>query len=82
MVSKDAFDPRLRTHKLKGELSAYWAYSNRLELGIGATQIQLDKLGAVNGKDPTVVEPSEVAMPVTLRDEALIARLAPDSVSA
>ena len=24
---KDAFDPRLRTHKLKGELSAYWAYS-------------------------------------------------------
>jgi mRNA-degrading endonuclease YafQ of YafQ-DinJ toxin-antitoxin module len=27
MVSQDAFDPRLRTHKLKGELSAYWAYS-------------------------------------------------------
>jgi hypothetical protein len=27
MVRKDAFDPRLRTHKLKGELSAYWAYS-------------------------------------------------------
>ena len=24
---KDAFDPRLRTHKLKGELSGYWAYS-------------------------------------------------------
>ena len=24
---RDAFDPRLRTHKLKGELSAYWAYS-------------------------------------------------------
>ncbi|HWO43129.1 MAG TPA: type II toxin-antitoxin system mRNA interferase toxin, RelE/StbE family [Candidatus Eisenbacteria bacterium] len=24
---KDAFDPRLRTHKLKGELSSYWAYS-------------------------------------------------------
>jgi proteic killer suppression protein len=24
---QDAFDPRLRTHKLKGELSAYWAYS-------------------------------------------------------
>jgi hypothetical protein len=24
---KDAFDPRLRTHKLKGELSPYWAYS-------------------------------------------------------
>jgi len=24
---KDAFDPRLRTHKLKGELSTYWAYS-------------------------------------------------------
>jgi mRNA-degrading endonuclease RelE of RelBE toxin-antitoxin system len=24
---KDAFDPRLRTHKLRGELSAYWAYS-------------------------------------------------------
>jgi toxin HigB-1 len=24
---KHAFDPRLRTHKLKGELSAYWAYS-------------------------------------------------------
>ena len=24
---KDAFDSRLRTHKLKGELSAYWAYS-------------------------------------------------------
>ena len=24
---KEAFDPRLRTHKLKGELSAYWAYS-------------------------------------------------------
>jgi mRNA-degrading endonuclease YafQ of YafQ-DinJ toxin-antitoxin module len=24
---KDAFDARLRTHKLKGELSAYWAYS-------------------------------------------------------
>jgi mRNA-degrading endonuclease YafQ of YafQ-DinJ toxin-antitoxin module len=27
MVSRDAFDPRLRTHKLKGDLSAYWAYS-------------------------------------------------------
>jgi hypothetical protein len=25
---RDAFDPRLRTHKLKGELSAYWAYSS------------------------------------------------------
>jgi mRNA-degrading endonuclease RelE of RelBE toxin-antitoxin system len=24
---QDAFDPRLRAHKLKGELSAYWAYS-------------------------------------------------------
>jgi hypothetical protein len=24
---RDAFDPRLRTHKLKGELAAYWAYS-------------------------------------------------------
>jgi mRNA-degrading endonuclease YafQ of YafQ-DinJ toxin-antitoxin module len=24
---KDAFDPRLRTHKLKGELFSYWAYS-------------------------------------------------------
>ena len=24
---KEAFDPSLRTHKLKGELSAYWAYS-------------------------------------------------------
>jgi mRNA-degrading endonuclease RelE of RelBE toxin-antitoxin system len=24
---KDAFDPRLRTHKLRGELSSYWAYS-------------------------------------------------------
>jgi hypothetical protein len=24
---KDAFDARLRTHKLKDELSAYWAYS-------------------------------------------------------
>jgi len=23
----DAFDPRLRTHKLKGELASYWAYS-------------------------------------------------------
>lgn len=23
----DAFDPRLRTHKLKGQLSDYWAYS-------------------------------------------------------
>lgn len=23
----DAFDPRLRTHKLKGELADYWAYS-------------------------------------------------------
>lgn len=23
----DAFDSRLRTHKLKGDLSAYWAYS-------------------------------------------------------
>ena len=27
MVRKDAFDPRLRTHKLRGGLSAYWAYS-------------------------------------------------------
>ena len=24
---KDAFDPRLRTHKLKGKLSEYWSYS-------------------------------------------------------
>ena len=24
---RDAFDPRLRTHKLKGELAPYWAYS-------------------------------------------------------
>src|ERR671919_392989 len=24
---KDAFDPRLRTHKLRGEFSAYWAHS-------------------------------------------------------
>jgi mRNA-degrading endonuclease YafQ of YafQ-DinJ toxin-antitoxin module len=23
----DAFDPRLETHKLKGELAGYWAYS-------------------------------------------------------
>jgi mRNA-degrading endonuclease YafQ of YafQ-DinJ toxin-antitoxin module len=26
-LATDAFDPSLRTHKLKGELSAYWAYS-------------------------------------------------------
>ena len=24
---RDAFDPRLRTHKLRGEMAAYWAYS-------------------------------------------------------
>jgi mRNA-degrading endonuclease YafQ of YafQ-DinJ toxin-antitoxin module len=24
---RDAFDPRLRTHRLKGDLSAYWANS-------------------------------------------------------
>lgn len=24
---KNAFDPRLRTHKLKGSLQKYWAYS-------------------------------------------------------
>ncbi len=27
MVRRDAFGARLRTHKLKGDLSAYWAYS-------------------------------------------------------
>ena len=31
---RDAFDPRLRTHKLKGELSAYWAYSVNREYRI------------------------------------------------
>jgi hypothetical protein len=31
---KDAFDPRLRTHNLKGELSAYWAYSVNREYRI------------------------------------------------
>ena len=24
---KDAFDPRLKTHKLKGKLKGYWSYS-------------------------------------------------------
>lgn len=24
---QDAFDPRLRTHKLKGEVEGYWSYS-------------------------------------------------------
>ena len=31
---KDAFDPRLRTHKLKGKLSDYWSYSVNREYPI------------------------------------------------
>ena len=31
---KDAFDPRLRTHKLKGKLSDYWSYSVNREYRI------------------------------------------------
>ncbi len=27
LFRQDAFDPRLRTHKLRGELEGYWAYS-------------------------------------------------------
>ncbi len=30
----DAFDPRLRTHKLKAKLSEYWAYSVNREYRI------------------------------------------------
>ena len=31
---QDAFDPRIHTHKLKGELKGYWAYSVNREYRI------------------------------------------------
>jgi len=34
LLSEDAFDPRLKTHKLKGDLDAVWACSAGYDLRI------------------------------------------------
>jgi mRNA interferase YafQ len=53
LLSEDAFNPRLRTHKLKGELDGSWACSAGYDLRIvftfveqeGAEAILLDTIG-------------------------------------
>ena len=34
MFALDPFDPKLRTHKLKGKLNSYWAFSVEYDLRI------------------------------------------------
>lgn len=53
LLSQDAFDPRLRTHKLKGKLEGSWACSAGYDLRIlfsfvqheGSEAILLETLG-------------------------------------
>jgi len=53
LLASDAFDPRLKTHKLKGELQGFWACSAGYDLRIvfrfvqhqGAEAILLESIG-------------------------------------
>jgi len=47
LLEQDAFDPRLRTHKLKGELAGSWACSAGYDLRVIFDFVQYDGTEAV-----------------------------------
>jgi mRNA-degrading endonuclease YafQ of YafQ-DinJ toxin-antitoxin module len=47
LLSADAFDPRLKTHKLKGELEGSWACSAGYDLRIVFTFVPYEAQDAV-----------------------------------
>lgn len=47
LLEADAFDPRLRTHKLKGEMSGSWACSAGYDLSIVFDFVQQGGMEAV-----------------------------------
>jgi len=47
LLEEDAFDPRLRTHKLKGKLSASWACSAGYDLRIILSFVEHEEAEAI-----------------------------------
>lgn len=47
MLSEDAFDPRLKTHKLKGDLDGVWACSAGYDLRILFELVEHEEAAAI-----------------------------------